>query len=217
MTQQEWLASDDQWGMLQVVRQHSPSERKVRLFNAAVCRRFWDYLPEASQAILVESEHLADGLVRGSPDQPDLCGRANAVVAPYDRQYPDKQFPSSEIRIQRNAAAAVCYAVLPTDLFGAGSYFLEMDPSEKEPHVALIRDVFGNPFRPVTLDPVWGTATVRQLAEVVYHERAFERMPILADALEEAGCHDTEILRHCRGSGPHARGCWAVDLLLGKE
>ena len=217
MTEQEWLTSDDRWRMLQIVQQHSPSERKVRLFNAAVCRRFWNYLPEASQAILVESERIADGLVQASSDRNDLCSRANAVVAPFDRQYPDKQFPSSEIRIRRNAAAAVCYAVLPSDLYGAGSYFLEMEPSENGPHVALIRDVFGNPFRPVAVDPVWVTSTVRQLAQAIYDERAFDRLPIFADALEDAGCSDQAILSHCRRPGPHVRGCFVVDLLLGKE
>jgi len=80
-----------------------------------------------------------------------------------------------------------------------------------------IRDIFGNPFRPVAFDPAWQSETVVALATGIYAERAFERMPILADALEEAGCDNTDILNHCRGDGPHVRGCWVVDLVLGKS
>jgi hypothetical protein len=81
----------------------------------------------------------------------------------------------------------------------------------------LIREIFGNPFRPVALDPTWLTPTVRQLAEAIYQERVFERLPILADALEEAGCGQGDILGHLRGGGEHCRGCWVIDLLTGRE
>ena len=67
------------------------------------------------------------------------------------------------------------------------------------------------------LDPSWLTSTVIALAEGIYSDRAFDRLPILADALEDAGCDHADILAHCRGDGPHARGCWVVDLILGKE
>jgi len=81
----------------------------------------------------------------------------------------------------------------------------------------LLRDIFGNPFRPVTLDPRWLTSTVLDLARTIYNQRVWERMPILADALMDAGCDDAEILNHCRSAGPHVLGCWVVDLILGKE
>jgi hypothetical protein len=84
----------------------------------------------------------------------------------------------------------------------------------------LLRDIFGNPFRPAAIDPGWRTwngGTAVQLARTVHEERFFQNLPILADALEEAGCTDTNILDHCRSPGPHARGCWVVDLLLGKK
>jgi len=98
-------------------------------------------------------------------------------------------------------------------------------PYEHEPlfqaefvaHAALIRDIFGNPFRPITLDPSWLTSTVLALATGIYAERANDRMPILADALEDANCTNEDILNHCRGPGPHVRGCFVVDLLLSKE
>jgi hypothetical protein len=84
-------------------------------------------------------------------------------------------------------------------------------------HVALVRDIFGNPFRPVTLDPRWLTSTVTALARGIYDDRAFHRLPILADALQDAGCDHADILTHCRSDGPHVRGCWVVDLLFGKD
>jgi hypothetical protein len=80
---------------------------------------------------------------------------------------------------------------------------------------ALVRCVFGNPFRPARVSPRWRTSDVLALARAIYDERAFDRLPILADALEDARCGDPDILSHCRGDGPHARGCWAVDALLG--
>jgi hypothetical protein len=80
-----------------------------------------------------------------------------------------------------------------------------------------LRDIFGNPFRPVSLDPSWLTSTVLALAEGIYDERAFDRLPILADALQDAGCDNDDILNHCRSDKPHVRGCWPVDLILGKS
>jgi hypothetical protein len=82
---------------------------------------------------------------------------------------------------------------------------------------ALIRDIFGNPFHPVSIDPAWLTTNVVALAQAIYEDRAFDRLPILADALEDAGCSHPDVLSHCRGPGPHVRGCFTVDLLLGKQ
>ncbi|MDY3558189.1 hypothetical protein R5W23_001239 [Gemmata sp. JC673] len=81
----------------------------------------------------------------------------------------------------------------------------------------VCRDVFGNPFRPVSLSQEWRTEVAAGLAHHAYRSRRFSAMPILADVLQDAGCEDEQILEHCRGSGPHVRGCWVVDLVLGKE
>jgi hypothetical protein len=81
----------------------------------------------------------------------------------------------------------------------------------------MLYDVAGNPYRPVKNDPQWGTETVLGLARSFYDDRSYDCLPILADALMDAGCFDDEILNHCRGKGPHVRGCWVVDLLLGKN
>jgi hypothetical protein len=86
--------------------------------------------------------------------------------------------------------------------------------------VKLLHDIIGNPFRHVIVHPpwlIWGDNTVVKLAQGIYDERAFDRLPILADALEEAGCDKPEMLAHCRGAGPHVRGCWVVDLALLRE
>ncbi|HEY1378110.1 MAG TPA: hypothetical protein VGF55_15015 [Gemmataceae bacterium] len=84
----------------------------------------------------------------------------------------------------------------------------------------MLHDVIGPlPFRPVAVDPAWlawNHGTVPAIARRVYDERAFHDLPILADALEDAGCTDADILAHCRQGGEHVRGCWVVDLILGK-
>lgn len=84
----------------------------------------------------------------------------------------------------------------------------------------LARDLFGNPFRPVTLDPLWlswNNGAVSKMAQAIYDDRAFERVPVLGEALEKAGCTNVGILSHCRQPGEHWRGCWVVDLLLDKQ
>src|SRR5262249_60440752 len=82
----------------------------------------------------------------------------------------------------------------------------------------LLRDLFGPlPFRAAALSPSHRTPDAVGLATAIYEERAFDRLPILADALEEAGCTDPDVLGHCRAPGPHIRGCWVVDLVLGKQ
>ena len=83
-----------------------------------------------------------------------------------------------------------------------------------------MRDIFGNPFRSASVNPLWLTwndGTIPNLARALYDDRAFDRLPILGDALEDAGCVNADILAHCRSGGEHVRGCWVVDLLLGKE
>jgi hypothetical protein len=82
--------------------------------------------------------------------------------------------------------------------------------------LALARCIFRNKFRPTALDPSWRTDTAVSLAKRMYDSRDFGVMPILADALQDAGCDSDDILEHCRGPGPHVRGCWVVDAVLNK-
>ncbi|WP_232069905.1 hypothetical protein [Gemmata massiliana] len=88
---------------------------------------------------------------------------------------------------------------------------------EQRAQADLLRDIFGNPFRSAPFSRSWCSGTAVAIAERMYECRDFSAMPILADALQEAGCDGTDVLNHCRGSGPHARGCWVVDLVLGKK
>ena len=112
--------------------------------------------------------------------------------------------------------------------------------AERQYQCGLLRDIFGNPFRPAAMNPSWLTGDVLELAKAIYSERAFERMSALADALERAGCDNSDVLAHCREltpsparvllsrtlrylayndgheTAPHTRGCWVLDLLLGK-
>jgi hypothetical protein len=91
-------------------------------------------------------------------------------------------------------------------------------PAQWRIQTKLVRDIFGNPFRPVAFAPAWRTDTVLALAKQMYASREFGAMPILADALQDAGCDNPDVLDHCRDTAAtHVRGCWVVDLVLGKE
>jgi hypothetical protein len=97
--------------------------------------------------------------------------------------------------------------------------FCASQVAEEKVQADILRCIFGNLFRPATVAPAvlgWNGGTVRRVAQAVYEERAFDLLPVLADALEEAGCTDAWLLAHCRHPGPHARGCWLIDLILGK-
>lgn len=92
-----------------------------------------------------------------------------------------------------------------------------IERDEQAAQAQLLRDLFGPPFRDVVFGPSWRTEAVVGLARGMYESRDFGPMPVLADALEDAGCAEADVLAHCRGDGPHVRGCWVVDLVLGKE
>jgi hypothetical protein len=120
--------------------------------------------------------------------------------------------------LQALAASLVYDLDGPEIVIGSLRHYFEDwgDPKERARQVAdIMRDIVGNPFRPVTFAPAWRTSTVLTLAQGIYADRAFDLMPILADALQDAGYEDSDLLGHCRGPGPHVRGCWVVDLVLG--
>jgi hypothetical protein len=96
--------------------------------------------------------------------------------------------------------------------------FAHSRDEEGRAQLALLRDIFGDPFRPMTFDLEWRTGTAIAIAQQMYDARDFSAMPILADALQDAGCDNEDILNHCRdANATHVRGCWVVDLVLGKE
>ncbi len=92
--------------------------------------------------------------------------------------------------------------------------FQDAFTSSLAPVADLVRCVFSNPYRPVDFDPRWRTETAIGIAGQMFDTREFIAMPILADALQDAGCEDTNVLSHCRSDGPHVRGCWVVDAVL---
>jgi hypothetical protein len=95
---------------------------------------------------------------------------------------------------------------------------LNSRPSQTAAFTRLLRDIVGNPFRPIAFSPLWRTDTAVTLARQMYESRDFAAMPILADAIQDAGCANEDLLTHCRDTAlTHVRGCWVVDLVLGKR
>jgi hypothetical protein len=98
----------------------------------------------------------------------------------------------------------------------AHSVVADTDHEGRRAQCDLLRDIF-QPFHAFTPLPAWLTPEVNKLAQEMYRERSFERMPALADALTKTGCQDPAVLAHCRGPGPHVRGCWVIDLVTGRK
>jgi hypothetical protein len=124
--------------------------------------------------------------------------------------------------VARGAASAVAQATsrVADSVPACDAAITTAEKSEKVEQCNLLRCLFGNPIRPLLLASSWLTwndGTVQKIAQAIYDERAFDRMSILANALEEAGCTKQDIRTHCRQPGEHVRGCWVVDLLLGKD
>ena len=218
-------------------------ERKARLYWVALVRRVWDELPwlcrvltELAErqahgefdpsALARPPEYIAEGAYfcaqersRGAP--PDNIPRSRQWLADYERYLFDMWY------FKPTGADLAAEQIDPERLrkvlwLAYNLHFEWSGPSDLSANsefdsVPILRDIFGNPFRPVSFAPAWRTDTAVSLARQMYESRDFSAMPILADALQDAGCTDEEVLGHCRGPGPHVRGCWVVDLLLGKS
>jgi hypothetical protein len=124
--------------------------------------------------------------------------------------------PNSAAAELRLVAGYHAYKITPTNTEKQSAMRQALD-AEELAQCELIRDIFGNPFRPVTFNANWRTDTAVALARGMYGSRDLGAVPILADALQDAGCDSEDVLDHCRGPGPHVRGCWVVDLVLGKQ
>ena len=208
MTEEEWLECDDPFLMLDHLQPTKgkwfgwlwptpkTSDRKLRLFGVACCRRNWDHIWVGCRPGVEASEQFAEG--RAGPEALKLAG----LVCMHSR---------NGLQAARDAVEWI--------LAGDSGPF---DLSELRQNVKahqlspILREIVGNPFRPLVLDPAWLTSTVLAVAQGIYQEKAFDRMPILADALQDAGCDNEEILQHCRGENVHVRGCSVLDLILGK-
>jgi len=214
MDEHEWLDSTDP-SRMRVYLSDKATERKLRLFACACCRQIWNSLcPEDSRRVVEVNELFADNQTNGE----DL-GRARSKAhnaAWSARIQNQREGKPTEIVVRRLYFAAFM-ANTANRLLRDQMPLLSEDAELSVASPSLFRDIFGNPYRPVTLDPRWLSSTVLDLANVIYADRAFERLPVLADALMDAGCDNEAILNHCRSEGPHVRGCWVVDLVLGKQ
>jgi hypothetical protein len=210
MTERKWLNCKNMFDLLDFLNS-GKWERKLRLVACGCCRRLCYRLPDQQSRRAVETaEQFADGLL----DDKALAAAHESACAVV-----------REVGILHPVHAAA-YAASPNVKVAAYSAFQnahddgEQFVDKAQWQLALVYDVFGNPFRSVAFTPAWlawNDSTIPKLAQAIYNERAFDRMPILADALEEAGCTNLEILNHCRQPGEHARGCWVIDALLGKS
>jgi hypothetical protein len=203
-----------------------PRDRKLRLFACACCRRVAPLLssPDVAGALDV-AEWFADGRTTA-----DECRAASRRANDRYNRAPKGRANGTDVAVAWAAAVAeagsfpahyAAYAFQNACRLGGpwvdGQPLTEPQRRERASQAALVRDIFGNPFRPVSFSPQWSTGTAVSLAEQMSEARDFSAMPILADALQDAGCDDADILDHCRGPGSHVRGCWVVDLVLGKE
>ncbi len=202
MNASEWQTCNDAWRMLSALKGRV-SERKLRLFACAACRRLWPLLTdERSRAAVEVSERYADGLASFEELYKAVIPAANASDAAAQAQ-------RRGWNVAQTAAEAASTAQ-------AGAERAARAACDGD----LMREIFGNPFSPVTLDRSWlveSGGNVSALAIAFYEGRAPDTLPVLADALEEAGCTSVAILDHLRGPGRHARGCWVIDLILDKN
>jgi hypothetical protein len=204
MTEAEWLAATDPTPMLAFLRGKA-SDRKLRLFAVACYRlNHWVMADTGFRKTLEAAERWADG--QSTFDEVN-------TLADWMDDHPEEGqergvwWPGQVLAMKSAEGAALSvFDMVGYDFRGVGV---------RNPD--LLRCLFGNPFHSVSLDPSCRTSTVLTLAQGVYADRAFDRLPILADALQDAGCDNADVLAHCRGPGPHVRGCWVVDLLLGKS
>jgi hypothetical protein len=219
MTEVKWLACDDATKLLNWLtsRPNPPSDRRIRLFMVACARVIWDRIPVGEMRRAVE---VAEMFSDAQTTLEELNRFRGQYYAPWMPTATAEQrisiTDSQQISISTVAYATVYNpkAMARVQVTAGWRFIVEMTSSHQCP---LLRDIIGNPFRPVALDPAWRTTAVLGLADAIYAHRAYDRLPILADALEEAGCTNADLLAHCRGPGPHVRGCGAVDLILGKS
>jgi hypothetical protein len=231
MTEADWLACTDPQKMLEFLRGRA-SDRKLRLFGVACCYRIWHLIGhnEANRNGVAIAERYADGQ---APLEELLAVNTTLDCCDDSWLAPTDYLTSTEIstvcQVAHEAAWLRAKDVLINRVEDVNRAVLskQCGKEERQEQLCLLRDIFGNPFRPASLSPSWLTwsgGTIPQLAQDIYDDRDLpsghfdnSRMAILADALEDAGRTDQDILGHCRGPGPHVRGCWAIDLLLGKQ
>jgi hypothetical protein len=220
--EEEWQEATDPERMLNILKKNA-SNRKLILLMCGYAKRVVQFVPETVREVGEYVEKYADGLV---PDDEEVHEKHDSLM----RAAVNDPAPHATYAVVDSLRQG-CFDMIGQALWigecvewgvmegkGLESYHTAAVKIEEATiQASLVRDIFGNPFRPVALDPRWQTETVVLLAQGIYADKAFDRIPILADALEDAGCDNADILNHCRGEGPHVRGCWVVDLVLGKS
>jgi hypothetical protein len=233
MNEQQWLASDDPREMLEYLEEH-PSDRKLRLFAVACCRRFWSHL--AQDEVSRQAVEVAEQFAEGALTDRDCLGRASYAIRPERATDPVLRAVRDTARaavewMAGYAATNACHEAFLLAGRAADAEAQERGAStakaraaerdamdaERERQVASIRCIFGNPFRPVAVEASWRTSDVLLLARGIDEEQAFDRLPILADALQDAGCTNDDVLNHLRHGADHVPWCWALNLVLGKS
>jgi hypothetical protein len=220
MTEQEWLDCKDPRRLLQFAGAKT-SSRKLRLFACACCRHLWRFfkgLPRSRRALEV-SERYADGQatkaeLRAGRKQARGCELCAACTDALEAALRTSDSAAYEARLLTLQSPVRDHIIEGSDVHTAAANRLAQE--EERAQSNLLREIVGNPFRPMTLDTAWRTPPTLAVARTVYEDRRFDDLPLLADALEEEGCTDEAILAHLCGPGPHVRGCWALDGLLGR-
>jgi len=227
MTEAEWLECAEPERMLEhlLLRKllHGPaSERKLRLLACACCRRNWERVTEPTRKVIEANEQYADGVITYNGVRTFLEPILDPEPGSAGERYPRRGLSSTERSAWhlsvRQLGRAQAQNVM--DDLRAGNPKRSRHISEASTQASLVREIFGNPFRLRVSRKawlLWNDRTIPKMAEAIYTDRAFDRLPILGDALEDAGCTNRDILDHCRGPGPHVRGCWVVDLVLDKK
>jgi hypothetical protein len=215
MTAAEWLCCTDPMVMLEHLRRSALSDPKFRLFAVVCCRRIWQHLPDE------RSRRAIDVIERGADGQTTTKELEEAITAA-EAAEPAGPLAAVATVLLRAAARAGAMAWSNVEHACSAAAHASPDPAQERCRQAnLLRDIVGNPFGPLpAIDPGWLTwhgATIAHLAAAIYQERRFSDLPVLADALEEAGCTNADMLAHCRQPGEHARGCWLMDAILGKS
>lgn len=232
MTAEEWESSTSLQDLL--VRDDSvPSTRELLLFNAAGARRVAPYMPDDSARSLIDlTERRADGLVGDAEwggtlgavlDQylgneaarDDAGGATFGVLMQIYRDEPKASLELAQSVLQARAYLAYTGGY-PADV-GLEEWVNRAVVAEATAICHLCRCILGNPYRSVVWKAEWRSSTVVGLARGIHGDRAFDRLPILADALQDAGCDEQAVLNHCRADGLHARGCWVVDRALARS
>jgi hypothetical protein len=178
-------------------------------------------LSEAAGAAQTAAEELGDTDNRHAARSAANVVFADAPEVEADEDDEDEA-PVDIVSNTKDAALAAAFATgyaAHGEEEGSDDAWHATTKDEEAVQAALVRCIVGDPFRPLRslAEELWLTPDVVRLAREVYNDRDFDRMPLLGDALEQAGCTDAEILSHCRGPGPHAWGCWVVDSILGKS